>query len=73
MECKNCKCSDCIKKGLRKDRQKYYCRTCNKYFQSTYSYKLCTTEDEKMIVRLTTEGVSICRISKIKGISKASR
>lgn len=72
MECKNCKCSDCIKKGIRKDRQKYYCSTCNKYFQSTYSYKLCTTEDEKMIVRLTTEGMSICGISRITGISKAN-
>jgi insertion element IS1 protein InsB len=72
MECKNCKCSDCIKKGIRKDRQKYYCRTCNKYFQSTYSYKLCTTEDEKLIARLTKEGMSICGISRITGISKAN-
>lgn len=72
MECKNCKGTDCIKKVIRKEKQKYYCRTCKKYFQSVYAYRKCTTEDEEMIVRLTTEGVGICGISRITEVSKGN-
>ncbi len=72
MKCNNCKESNCIKKGIRNEKQKYYCRDCRKYFQLTYTYKRCTPEDEEMIVQLTTEGVGICGISRITGVSKAN-
>lgn len=43
-----------------------------RYQQNVYQYKRCTDEDEKMIAQLTTEGVSICGISRITGVSKAN-
>jgi transposase-like protein len=71
MKCKSCN-SSCIKKGFQSGSQKYYCKSCNKYSQLSYTYKRCSLEDEKMIARLTTEGVGICGISRITGVSKAN-
>lgn len=71
MECKYCK-GKCIKKGFQSGIQKYCCKVCKRYFQETYSYKRCTKEDEKMIVVLNNEGVGICGIARITGISKAN-
>lgn len=71
MECKYCK-GKSIKKGFQTGIQKYRCKQCKKYFQETYTYKRCTKEDEKMIVVLNNEGVGICGIARIIGISKAN-
>ena len=71
MECKYCK-EKSIKKGFQTGIQKYYCKVCNKYFQEKYTYKTCTNEDDEMIVTLNNEGVGICGIARITGISKAN-
>lgn len=71
MNCKNCK-SSCIKKGFNGDKQKYYCKSCCIYQQKTYTYHLCTKEDEEVISKLTCIGVGICGIAKYTGISKSN-
>ena len=42
------------------------------YQLKTYRYKQCTEEDEKMIVKLNNESVSISGISRITGMSKSN-
>lgn len=71
MKCKNCQ-GFCIKKGCQNRRQKYYCKNCKLYQQKTYTYKLCTIEDEKTIIKLNNIGVGISGISSFTGLSKAN-
>ena len=47
-------------------------KTCNRYQQDKYIYKLCNSEDEKMIIKLNNEGVGIRSVARITGISKAN-
>lgn len=68
----NCKCCNelCIKKGFQKNlKQKWYCNTCKLYQQSVYIYKMCSIDDEKMIIILNNNGVGIRGIARITGIS----
>lgn len=71
LNCKYCN-KNCIKKGFQAGRQKYLCKTCNRYQQAHYVYTLCTKEHEKLIVQLNNEGMSISSIGRITGISKAN-
>lgn len=71
MDCKKCN-AKCIKRGFNKNTQRFYCTTCKKYFQSSYTNKLCNENDEKLIVILNNEGVGISSIARITGISKAN-
>lgn len=70
MKCKCCK-NDCIKKGHYKNVQRFLCKACLRYQQQSYSYKICTSEDEEMIVKLNNEGVGISGIARLTGISKS--
>jgi len=71
MECKCCK-GLCIKKGCQNRRQKYYCKACRLYQQKTYTYRICTPEDDRNIIKLNNIGVGINRIAHFTGISKAN-
>ena len=39
MDCTKCNSSNSIKKGLRNNKQRFYCKDCQSYFQSSYNYK----------------------------------
>ncbi|HWY38577.1 MAG TPA: IS1 family transposase [Bacteroidia bacterium] len=71
MNCKYCNKS-CLKKGFQGGKQKYQCKTCKRYQQKIYTYKMCTEQDEKTIVKLNNIGVSISGIASFTGISKAN-
>jgi insertion element IS1 protein InsB len=71
MECKYCQ-GFCIKKGCQNRRQKYYCKACKSHQQKTYTYRLCTAEDERTIVKLNNIGVGINGIARFTGMSKAN-
>lgn len=71
MECKNCKLK-CIKKGFNKTRQRWFCKSCGYHFQEEYIYHRCSREDEKMIVKLHNEGVSINGIGRLLRMSKSN-
>jgi insertion element IS1 protein InsB len=71
MNCKICN-EKSIKRGMRNTIQKYYCKSCNKFFQSVYTNKLCTAEDDRKIVRFNNEGLGISSISRLLNISKSN-
>jgi len=71
IECKYCS-TTCIKKGFYKSTQRLFCKTCQRYQQKNYEYKICTRQDEEMIVTLNNEGVGISSIARITGVSKAN-
>lgn len=69
MECKNCRNNQFIKSGIQKNgNQKYFCKSCKKYFQNSYKYQSCNVSD-KQIILLTKEGCGIRSTSRILGIS----
>jgi IS1 family transposase/transposase-like protein len=71
MECIKCK-NNCIKRGFNKTVQRWFCKQCEKYFQATYTNKLCTKADDAQIVLLNNEGVGISGIGRILKISKSN-
>lgn len=71
MKCKNCQ-DFCIKKGCQNRRQTYYCKSCKRYQQKTYTYKLCTVSDEQTIVKLNNIGVGVSGMARFTGMSKSN-
>lgn len=69
MNCKNCNQSNCIKKGKRKGKQRYFCKSCNFSFQLEYSYKAYELGTNTLIKSLLKEGCGIRSISRIINIS----
>lgn len=72
MKCIYCSSNNCIKKGKQGFKQKYYSKTCQKYFQSEYSYKLFKKSDEKEILSLNASGCGISATARHTGYSKAT-
>lgn len=70
MKCKYCEESDCIKKGIRKGKQRYYCKNCGQSFQEYYSYNAYNYSVNSMIARLLKESCGVRSISRIIRISK---
>jgi IS1 family transposase/transposase-like protein len=64
MNCNQCDAA-CIKRGVRKQVQQYYCKTCHKYQRSQYRNKRVTEDNIKMIITLHNEGVGINGIARI--------
>ncbi|RBW55197.1 IS1 family transposase [Tenacibaculum sp. E3R01] len=62
-----CKTNNTIKKGLLNTKQRFYCKFCKSYFQSSYKYKVQTN---LLLVSLLKEGCSVWGISRILNISK---
>lgn len=70
MNCKKCNASNCIKKGKRSEKQRYYCKMCCISFQDSYSYKAYQNSTNNLIVKLLKESCGVLSISRIIGISK---
>ena len=70
MNCTKCNASKTIRKGVRNNKQRFYCKECKKYFQAAYSYQAYTTEIDVFIVNLLKEGCSVRGVSRILKISK---
>ena|SRR5665213_2929231 len=67
--CKNCKTGRCVKAGLQANgKQKWKCKICFKYQQSTYSYQGYVISDE-IIKRFIAEGVGLRSMSRLLRIS----
>lgn len=69
MNCNYCNQSNCIKKGKRNNKQRYFCRSCHKYFQNSYSYKAYGNHVNSGIATLLKEGCGIRSITRILEIS----
>jgi len=69
MKCRYCQ-GLCVKKGCAGKRQRYRCKSCNRYQQSNYVYAL--DFDRQLMNKLNNEGVSVSGMGRILGISKTS-
>jgi insertion element IS1 protein InsB len=69
MLCKYCQ-HPCLKSGRQKNNvQRFYCRGCRKYQQSSYTYKACHSEADQKICTYVKESCGIRSISRIMRIS----
>ncbi len=71
MKCKYCT-KKCIKKGKIKDIQRYQCKTCRKYQQSSYTKPHIPQEKYDWTLKLNNEGCGISNIGRLLEISKLS-
>jgi len=67
MKCGYCLEGSCIRK--RGIRQRLKCRSCGKYQQENYRYRLYSRKDDIRIKVLNAEGVGVLSISRILGYS----
>ena len=65
----HCNSSHCIKRGLRNNRQRFYCKDCRKSFQLEYVYQACKVETNTLLRNLLKEGCGIRSIARILNIS----
>ncbi|PQJ80285.1 IS1 family transposase [Polaribacter porphyrae] len=70
MNCTKCTSSNVIRKGKQNNQQRHYCKNCNKYFQSDYTYKAYQPNTNKLVVSLLKESCSNRGISRVLNISK---
>ena len=69
MNCNYCK-NTCVKKGIRNGKQRYKCKTCHKYQLEYYVYSIYNPSDDKRILSLNANSVSISGMSRILNYSK---
>ena len=72
MKCRYCNSSNCIKKGRRKEVQRYHCKDCNKGFQNSYTNKAYLDTINPFLIKLLKEGNGIRGIARILEISKST-
>jgi len=70
MKCKYCRSTNCIKRGKRKEIQRYHCKDCNRGFQDSYLNRAYLDDINFLLIKLLQEGSGIRSISRILGISK---
>lgn len=70
MKCKYCSKQTLVRKGKRGIKQRYQCKSCKKYQQDIYLYKLYDSSFDKEIRKLNAEGVGIRSMTRILGFSK---
>jgi IS1 family transposase len=70
MNCTKCNASKTIRKGIRNNKQRFYCKECQKYFQAAYNYQAYSTDVDVFIVNLLKEGCSVRGVSRVLKISK---
>ncbi|CAM1370871.1 Probable transposase IS1 family [Tenacibaculum litoreum] len=69
MNCSYCTSSNAIKKGKRNNKQRFYCKECNKSFQLNYSYQAYKVETNNFIRSLLKESCGVRSIGRILSIS----
>lgn len=70
MNCTHCNSSYAIRKGLRNNKQRFYCKDCKRSFQSEYTYQAYKSETDNFIKSLLKEGCGVRGISRVLNISK---
>ena len=71
MNCTKCNSSNSIKKGLRENKQRFYCKNCKSYFQEKYMYNAYKSDTNNFIKNLLKEGCGVRGISRVLNISSA--
>ena len=70
--CRYCSGDHLIKKGKRGIVQRYFCKSCGKYQQDFYSYKLYDVSDDIKIKQLYSEGLGIRSLARYFGYSPST-
>lgn len=65
MNCSQCNSINCIKKGLRNNFQRFYCKDCQSYFQEKYVYYAYKPDTNDFIKNLLKEGCSVRGIARV--------
>ncbi|RSC92038.1 IS1 family transposase, partial [Tenacibaculum singaporense] len=69
MNCIRCNSYNFIKKGLRNNKQRFYCKDCKRSYQSEYIYQAYKSDTNVFIKSLLKESCGIRSISRILNIS----
>jgi IS1 family transposase/transposase-like protein len=69
MNCAKCNSPNVIRKGLRNNKQRFYCKNCKKFFQLDYIYQAYKSETNDFISTLLKEGCGVRSIGRILNIS----
>jgi IS1 family transposase len=69
MKCIHCNSANCIKRGLRNKKQRFYCKDCKRSFQKEYIYQAYKVETNALIRSLLKEGCGVRSIGRILHIS----
>jgi len=69
MKCTHCNSENLVKKGKVGIKQRYRCKSCNRYQQDLYSYRRYKVTDDQRIKLFNAEGVGIRSMSRILGYS----
>lgn len=72
MKCNYCCSTDTICKGTYGIKQRFLCKSCGKYQQDLYLYKLYNEKDDIKLKVYNAEGVGISSMSRILGYSKGT-
>lgn len=70
MDCTKCNSSNSIRKGLRNNKQRFYCKDCKRSFQTEYVYQAYKSNTNNFIKNLLKEGCGVRSISRVLKISK---
>nr|WP_146106954.1 IS1 family transposase [Polaribacter porphyrae] len=70
MNCAKCNSSNSIRKGLRNNKQRFYCKDCKRCYQSEYVYNAYKPETNNFIKSLLKESCGVRSIGRILHISK---
>lgn len=69
MNCTKCNFSNSIRKGLRNNTQRFYCKDCKKSFQLEYTYQAYKSTTNDLIKSLLKEGRGVRSIGRILNVS----
>ena len=68
MECPHCHSKKTQKFGFVKDKQRYHCKKCGRYFQSSYEQQGYSPDVKKICLKMYLNGMGFRGIERITGI-----
>lgn len=68
MECPHCHSAKTQKFGFVKDKQRYHCKQCGRYFQSSYEQQGYSNDVKKICLKMYLNGMGFRGIERITGI-----
>ncbi len=68
MECPHCHSKKTHKFGFVKDKQRYHCKKCGRYFQSSYEQQGYSPDVKKICLKMYLNGMGFRGIERITGI-----
>lgn len=70
LRCRYCQSVDLRKNGVRKGRQRYYCKACQGSFQLSYTHQAYAPGVKERIVPMAMNGSGVRDTARVLGINK---